>query len=352
MVSRAQNKPETNPADETENLDELLLLVVQSVCNNHGIRIPWDKVAETLGHHATEGAIVQHLAKLRTRRIAAGKDVPPPLRRGGNGPGTASGTAGTTGNAGTGSATTAITGSKAKSSRKRKAEEVDSDEFESELEDVTSDEETPKPRNSRKAKTGVKEEYDDEADAEGEPDASSLVSGEAGNPNEMLVSGAPFLTYSNAQGQAVQDGSKVVTLKYRRHLAPFGAGPNSIEAPAPIVSHPEHYTYGQEYVAHPSADNTDAGMLMGNHAYTTPFHAYDALPGYHPNELNFLPAGNMIDPQLLSHHTPAHQMGFDEETDAYPFNSFQELLDGYEYPGDMSQGQDQGNVGFEDPTLL
>ncbi|KAE8353503.1 hypothetical protein BDV28DRAFT_132994 [Aspergillus coremiiformis] len=34
-------------------------------------------------NNVTEGAIVQHLAKLRTRRVEAGKDVPPPLRRGG-----------------------------------------------------------------------------------------------------------------------------------------------------------------------------------------------------------------------------------------------------------------------------
>ncbi|KAL1847717.1 hypothetical protein Plec18170_008378 [Paecilomyces lecythidis] len=68
-----------------ENLNELLLLTVQSVCNQQGVKIPWTKVAETMGNNVTEGAIVQHLAKLRTRRVAADKDVPPPLRRGGSG---------------------------------------------------------------------------------------------------------------------------------------------------------------------------------------------------------------------------------------------------------------------------
>ncbi|PYH43163.1 uncharacterized protein BP01DRAFT_367662 [Aspergillus saccharolyticus JOP 1030-1] len=43
-----------------------------------------------MGHNVTEGAIVQHLAKLRSRRVAAGKPVPPPLRRGGLGAGTSS----------------------------------------------------------------------------------------------------------------------------------------------------------------------------------------------------------------------------------------------------------------------
>lgn len=68
-----------------ENLNELLLLTVQSVCNQLGVKIPWANVAETMGNNVTEGAIVQHLAKLRTRRIAANKEVPPPLRRGGSG---------------------------------------------------------------------------------------------------------------------------------------------------------------------------------------------------------------------------------------------------------------------------
>ncbi|KAL4867448.1 hypothetical protein BDV12DRAFT_209911 [Aspergillus spectabilis] len=65
-----------------ENLNELLLLTLQSVCNAQSIRIPWADVATTMGHDTTEGAIVQHLAKLRSRRLQAGKSVPPPLKRG------------------------------------------------------------------------------------------------------------------------------------------------------------------------------------------------------------------------------------------------------------------------------
>ena len=65
------------------DLDELLLLTVQSVCNNKAIKIPWNEVAEAMQNNVTEGAIVQHLAKLRVRRVEAGKQVPAPLRRGG-----------------------------------------------------------------------------------------------------------------------------------------------------------------------------------------------------------------------------------------------------------------------------
>ncbi|KAJ5151270.1 uncharacterized protein N7482_010522 [Penicillium canariense] len=63
------------------DLDTLLLLTVQSACNLTGVKIPWEKVAELMGEKFTEGAIVQHLSKLRLRREAANQRVPPPLRR-------------------------------------------------------------------------------------------------------------------------------------------------------------------------------------------------------------------------------------------------------------------------------
>ena len=67
----------TGPAD----LDIQLLLTIQWACNHAGVKIPWDKVATAMGEKFTEGAIVQHLSKLRLRREADGKAVPPPLRR-------------------------------------------------------------------------------------------------------------------------------------------------------------------------------------------------------------------------------------------------------------------------------
>jgi hypothetical protein len=68
-----------------DNLDELLLLAIQSVCNAQSIKIPWADVATTMRNNVSEGAIVQHLAKVRSRRVASNKEVPPPLRRGGSG---------------------------------------------------------------------------------------------------------------------------------------------------------------------------------------------------------------------------------------------------------------------------
>lgn len=68
---------------ETDTKDKIILLAVQYVCNEYGIKLPWDEVARLVDPLITEGAVIQHLAKLRVRMMAAGKDVPPPLKRGG-----------------------------------------------------------------------------------------------------------------------------------------------------------------------------------------------------------------------------------------------------------------------------
>ncbi|KAJ5343932.1 uncharacterized protein N7506_003756 [Penicillium brevicompactum] len=63
--------------------DIRLLLAIQHACLSAGVKIPWQDVAKTLGAKFTEGAITQHLAKVRTRRIAGHKWVPPLAKRGG-----------------------------------------------------------------------------------------------------------------------------------------------------------------------------------------------------------------------------------------------------------------------------
>lgn len=61
--------------------DIMLLLTIQQVCNAQGIKLPWNEIANVMGAKFSEGAIIQHLAKLRLRRQNDGKQVPPPLRR-------------------------------------------------------------------------------------------------------------------------------------------------------------------------------------------------------------------------------------------------------------------------------
>ena len=65
--------------------DIRLLLAIQYACNKVTVKIPWKEVAETMGTKFTEGAIVQHLSKLRTKREEQDKPNPPPLKRAGNG---------------------------------------------------------------------------------------------------------------------------------------------------------------------------------------------------------------------------------------------------------------------------
>ncbi|KAJ5374321.1 hypothetical protein N7517_006327 [Penicillium concentricum] len=65
--------------------DIRLLLAIQYACNKLGVKIPWKDVAEAMGEKFTEGAIVQHLSKLRAKRDEQDKPNPPPLKRAGNG---------------------------------------------------------------------------------------------------------------------------------------------------------------------------------------------------------------------------------------------------------------------------
>lgn len=68
---------------QTDELDKKLILAIQYVCNADGIKVPWNKVGAVMGEGISDGAVVQHLAKLRQRMISLKLSVPPPLRRGG-----------------------------------------------------------------------------------------------------------------------------------------------------------------------------------------------------------------------------------------------------------------------------
>ncbi|KAF5004576.1 hypothetical protein F66182_16025, partial [Fusarium sp. NRRL 66182] len=81
---KALNRPSSRKLVRwNDDLDELLLLTIQSISNKEGIRLPWAEIAKSMGNNVSEGAIVQHLAKLRARRVEKKKQVPPALRRGG-----------------------------------------------------------------------------------------------------------------------------------------------------------------------------------------------------------------------------------------------------------------------------
>lgn len=64
-------------------MDRKLLLAVQWACNKKSVKVPWEMIGREMGETITESAVVQHLAKLRTRMVNEGLPVPPPLTRGG-----------------------------------------------------------------------------------------------------------------------------------------------------------------------------------------------------------------------------------------------------------------------------
>ncbi|KIW99390.1 uncharacterized protein Z518_11378 [Rhinocladiella mackenziei CBS 650.93] len=66
----------------SDDLDKGVLLAVQYASAEAGIKLPWARVAELMGPRFTEGAIVQHLTKLRGIMAKNGIPVPPPLKRG------------------------------------------------------------------------------------------------------------------------------------------------------------------------------------------------------------------------------------------------------------------------------
>ncbi|KAL5360709.1 hypothetical protein BJX96DRAFT_150708 [Aspergillus floccosus] len=187
-----------------DNLDELLLLTIQSVCNKNSVKIPWAEVAKTMGHNVTEGAIVQHLAKLRSRRVASDKAVPPPLRRGG---------------VGSSSTKSSETKRKRHNTLPLGPDEENPDVIP--VIDHSSDEDygvriDTKARRKRKQRTTIQPLKD--VPIKAEPDTEDNTESEEENSGEYLVPGAPFLDFPNDR-QAVESPpvseSKIVVLKYR-----------------------------------------------------------------------------------------------------------------------------------------
>ena len=64
-------------------MDKKLLLTIQWACAKKGIKLPWDVIGHEMGETITEGAVIQHLSKLRQRMVADELPVPPALSRGG-----------------------------------------------------------------------------------------------------------------------------------------------------------------------------------------------------------------------------------------------------------------------------
>lgn len=207
-------------------------MTVQSVCNAQAIRIPWADVARTMGHNASEGAIVQHLAKLRTRRADAGKEVPPPLRRSAAVTSSASSALSSRGNTISKSRET----SKSKPTRQSDMIHPDPDrEGEAAMNydcDRSSDDDygkTSRKRASKRKRTMSTTEKlsfkhnPEDTHVKHESDTDGFATdGDEGSPDKLLVPGASFLKYPNDKKAPSLPSSpgpakscKVIVLKYK-----------------------------------------------------------------------------------------------------------------------------------------
>lgn len=236
-----------------------------------------------MGNNVSEGAIVQHLAKLRVRRVAANKDVPPPLRRGG------------TGAAPKPPASDAVAGPSTEASEKSKSKskKKDSDEesISSAASDTASDEEYGKKRRAKKTKKTKNKKAkreSKEVDVKSEPVTDEESEGRDrqisvdDRGNDLVAIGAQFLSYPNDKNLPssptssessvqVPKRTKVVTLRIRQGLEKFAdqrvSGVQNMESMVP---------------SHPNVNRSSPGNSYQSVATATPtsVQSHDDLLGF------------------------------------------------------------------------
>lgn len=178
-----------------------------------------------MGNNVSEGAIVQHLAKLRSRRVASSKQVPPPLRRGG------SGSAAKASSTSTSPTKASAEASPPKGQTKSKARKAtdSSDEEDIPVMDESSDESEEYGSRRRSKKSSKKKSRKRrKLDVDSEPESDHAENGD----DELLAVGAQFLNFPNDKSSfrsacpseddvAREKPSKIVILRYGRHNSRF-----------------------------------------------------------------------------------------------------------------------------------
>lgn len=285
-----------------------------------------------MGQNVSEGAIVQHLAKLRTRRVDVGKAVPPPLRRGGGG------------------ASRPFNPVKSKppapaASRKtrghRTKQESETEE-ESECETVRGDSDSgseygkkPQSKKTRRAwprRSKAQAAPDDAAENNGESDTEHDGATDDERPYELLAAGAQFLDYPNcSQPDSVTSGeqSKVVVLKYR-----------SRENRSPQVPQATGMEQANQYPDYSTTStNWLPSMTYGNYLQGSIGPNVPVFEGSHVGE--FMPASQDMFGHAGAPVTAVSPVGGFPHDDlgsvsagAYPFNTFEDLLLSSNCPGD------------------
>lgn len=183
-------------------------------------------------HNVTEGAIIQHLSKLRIRRVAAGKVVPPPLRRGGTG----------APNKATNASTTYSGGGALRRARNAREPESAAGLFDLPQDtDTSSDEEYVEGRRSKTRKhsarsKGSRVQRKEDRQVQPQSGSDQDADGSPCSSDELVVSGAQFLEYPNHRARdrspaRLQKRSKVVVLRYRRGAQLTSDKPIKVESP-------------------------------------------------------------------------------------------------------------------------
>ena len=64
----------------TDEKNAHLLILIDHVCKEHGIKLPWSEIAALLNEGTSAGAIEQHISKLRAKRLELGLATHPATR--------------------------------------------------------------------------------------------------------------------------------------------------------------------------------------------------------------------------------------------------------------------------------
>jgi hypothetical protein len=288
-----------------DDLDIQLLLTVQQACNSTGVKIPWDRVAATMGPKFSEGAIIQHLSKLRIRRENEGKNNPPSLRRSVGGGSTAMTPV-------SGSVGTPKRGKKKRKAATRKHDDTPpQNEIEGEDDEYDSDEDED-PSYSTKSKRGsVKRTNPKGKNNKRRKAATSEVESEKDNENNLVCAGAPFLALKgdtesgsesdgsrdeSAEGDSVEDmaqekrQSKMVSLGINpaalQNLQDFGSASTGVSTNT-LNQQAPHWDQGlftehNTYYGHPNSHLGQYGGLTYGYPSPQPLATFPGSPVFMP----------------------------------------------------------------------
>lgn len=327
MVSARKIGPVESGLTVAENLNEQLLLTIQSVCNMSSVKIPWDKVAKTMGETVSEGAIVQHLAKLRSRRVDAGKTVPPPLRRGG-------GSASKPSKPAQEKATSPTPVSKRKTRTHTIKKEPESEEESEQVVvpvDSDSGSEYGKKARPKKAKRSLARRHkaqisssngiENSEESDTEQDEASTDDEHSG---ELLASGARFLEYPNvSQSDLItpMEQSKIVVLKYRPRENSNLHVPHSAS-----VELASSYAESADWLPSMTYGIPSQLGFMGSNVNSFEDYRSSSFVASRQDMLDHDPPAAVSSFGGFSHDAGSELAG------TYPFNSFQDLLSSSTYP--------------------